>query len=203
MKQERFGFAKFIEHAVDEAQEHAGVHAHRAGGIEQHHQSQRLLLAPPLDEADRHAAMTDIAVDRSSQVEPVAAPPRQIAAGQPRAHGFCEPRRDFMSLLDLFGVGHVAEIDLREIVGARGAFHAAFAGAFFRRIVRGWNLVRCGLASAWRRLVVLQAFQRRAIGRLGRAHGHRSRSHPPAEPECVEQPIEFVPIGFPRREQML
>ena len=40
-----------------------------------------------------------------------------------------------MGLLDLLGIGHLAEIDFGEIVGARGAFHAAFAGAAFRRIV--------------------------------------------------------------------
>ena len=38
-----------------------------------------------------------------------------------------------MGLLDLLGVGHLAEIDLGEIFGARGAFHAAFAGAIARR----------------------------------------------------------------------
>jgi hypothetical protein len=81
-------------------------------------------------------------------------PPRQIAAGRLPAHGLCQPRRDSVS----FFVGHVAEIDFRKIVGTRGAFHAAFAGAFFRRIVHGGNLVRCGLASAGR-LVVLQTFQ--------------------------------------------
>ena len=66
-----------------------------------------------------------------AQIEPVAAPPRQIAAGQPRAHGLCQPRRDGVGLLDLLGVGHLAEIDFRKIVGARGAFHAALAGAVF------------------------------------------------------------------------
>src|SRR5258708_12820214 len=122
--------------------------------------------------------MADIAVDRSAQVEAVAAPPRQIAAARPRAHGPCQPRRDGMGLLDLVGVGHVAEIDLGEIVGTRGAIHAAFAGAFFRRILRGWNLVRCGLASAWLGLVALQAFQRRAIGGLPRPPCHPPRFYP-------------------------
>ncbi len=64
-----------------------------------------------------------------------------------------------MGLLDLFGVGHVAEIDFRQIVGARSAFHAAFAGALFRRIVGGCNLVGCGLACRWLGLVVRQGFQ--------------------------------------------
>ena len=150
MEQERLGLAKLIEHAVDEAQEHAGIHAHRAGGVEQHDETQRLFLALPFDQADRHAAMADIAVDGPAQIEPVAAPPRQIAAGQPRAHGFCQPRRDGVGFLDLVGVGHVAEIDLGKIVGARGAFHAAFAGAILGRIVGGWNLVGRGFASGAR-----------------------------------------------------
>ena len=147
VKQERLGLAKFVEHAVDEAQEHAGIHAHRAGGVEQHDQPQRLFLALALDQADRHAAMADIAVDGSPQIEPVAAPPRQIAPGQPRAHGLREPRRGGVGLLDLVGIGHLAEIDLGQIVGARGAFHAAFAGAILGRLVGGWNLVGRGLAS--------------------------------------------------------
>ncbi len=151
---------------MDETQEHAGVHAHRAGGIEQHHQAQRLLLALPLDEADRHAAVADIFVNGTAQVEPVAAPPRQIAAGQPRAHGFGEPRRGGVGSLDLVGIRHVAEIDFRKVVGARGAFHAAFAAAPLGGIVSGCNLIGCGFASGWSKLVVPQVFQRRAVGRL-------------------------------------
>ena len=132
---------------MDEAQEHAGVHAHRAGGVEQHDQPQRLFLALALDEADRHAAMADIAVDGPSQIEPVAAPPRQIAAGQPRAHDLRQPRRGGVGLFDLVGIGQFAEIDLGQIVGARGAFHAAFAGAILGRLVGGRNLVGRGFAS--------------------------------------------------------
>ena len=202
VKQKRFGFTKFIQHAVDEAQEHPGVDAHRAGGIEQHNQTQRLFLALSLDKADRHAAMADIGVDGTAQVEPVAASPRQIAAGQPRAHGFCQPRRHRVGFLDLLRVRHVAKIDLGEIVGTRRAFHAAFAGAVLGRIVRRRNLVGCGLACRWFRPLVLQGFQRRAVGRLRRADGHGSRFHALAEPERFEDAIEPVPVGFPRREQM-
>ena len=129
VEQERLGLAKLVEHAVDEAQEHAGVHAHRAGGVEQHDEPQRLFLALPLDEVDRHAAMADIAVNGPAQIEPVAAPPRQIAPRQPRAHRPRQPRGGVMRLLDLRGIGQLAEIHLGQIVGARGAFHAAFAGA--------------------------------------------------------------------------
>src|SRR5205823_276122 len=112
----------------------------------QHDQAQRLLLALSLDETDRHAAVADIVMDRPSQIEPVAAPPRQVAAGQPRAHGFGEPRRYGMGLLDLLWVGHVAEIDLGEIVGTRSTFHAAFAGAGLGSIICRWDLVGCDFA---------------------------------------------------------
>ena len=75
-----------------------------------------LALAP--DEVDRHAAMADIAVNGPAQIEPVAAPPRQIAPRQPRAHRACQPRGRFMRLLDLRGIGQFTEIHLGQIVGA-------------------------------------------------------------------------------------
>ena len=71
--------------------------------------------------------MADIAVDRPAQVEPVAAPPRQIPPAQPRSHRFCQPRRHVVGLFDLRGVSQFAEIDLGEIFRARRSFHAAFA----------------------------------------------------------------------------
>ena len=105
------------------------------------------VLALPLDEVDRHAAMADIAVNGSAQIEPVAAPPRQIAPRQPRAHRPRQPRGGFMRLLDLRGIGQFTEIHLGEIVGARGPFHAAFAGAIGAGIVGGRNLVHRRLAA--------------------------------------------------------
>ena len=107
----------------------------------------RLFLALPLDEVDRHAAMADIAVNGPSQIEPVAAPPRQIAPRQPRAHRPRQPRGRFMRLLDLRGIGQFAEIHLGQIVGARGPFHAAFAAAIDAAIVGGWNLIHRRLAT--------------------------------------------------------
>ena len=91
--------------------------------------------------------MADIAVNGSPQIEPVAAPARQIAPGQPRAHGPRQPRRGVMRLLDLRGIGQFAEIHLGQIVGTRGAFHAAFAGAIGAGIVGGWNLIHRRLAT--------------------------------------------------------
>ena len=70
------------------------------------------------------------------QVEPVAAPPRQIAPRQPRAHGLGEPRRHRMGLFDLVGVRHLAEIDFGKVVGARRSFLAAFAAARLRLDLR-------------------------------------------------------------------
>ena len=42
-----------------------------------------------------------------------------------------------------------------------------------------------------------------SVARRTRAVDGGSRFHALDEPECVEQPIEFVPVGFPRRKQML
>ena len=92
-------------------------------------QPQRFCLALPPHQLDRHAAMADIAVDGAPEIEPVAAPPRQVAPRQPRAHGAGQPRSRLMCLLDLRGIGELAKIDIGQIVGARGAFHAAFAAA--------------------------------------------------------------------------
>ena len=129
VEQEGLGLAELVEHAVDEAQEDAGVHAHRAGGVEQDDEPERLFLALAPHQADRHAAMADVAVDGAAQIEPVAAPAGEVAAGQPRAHDAGETRGDGVRLGDLGGIGDLAEIRLGEVFGARGAFRAAFAGA--------------------------------------------------------------------------
>ena len=41
------------------------------------------------------------------------------------------------------------------------------------------------------------------LAALRRTDGQRPRPHPLAEPEGIEQAVEPVPLGFPRREQML
>ena len=73
-------------------------------------------------------------MDRPSQVEPIAAAAREIAPGQPRAHHPRQPRRGVMRLRHLLGIGQLAEVDLGEIFGARGAFHPPFP-AGLRRVV--------------------------------------------------------------------
>ena len=55
-----------------------------------------------------------------------------------------------MRLLDLLGIGHLAEIDLGEILGARRAFHAAFAGAIAVRAIGGRNLIHRAVAAGAR-----------------------------------------------------
>src|SRR5436190_9121409 len=69
VEQERLGLAKLVEDAMDETKEYARVHAHRTRSVEQHHEPQRLCLALPLDEIDRHAAMADIAVNGAAQIK--------------------------------------------------------------------------------------------------------------------------------------
>jgi hypothetical protein len=103
--------------------------------------------------------MTDVAMDRPAQVEPVAAPPRQIAPRQPRPQALGKLCGGCMGLLDLFGVGHLAEIDFGEIVGARGAFPPALATALLRRVVGRRQLVGGGFAADRLGVSVLQAFQ--------------------------------------------
>lgn len=202
MKQERLGLAEFVEHAVDETQEYAGVHAHRARRIQQHDQPQWLVLALPLHQADRHPPMADVAVDGAAEIEPVAAPPREVPSRQSRAHDLRELRCSLVGLGDLFGIGELAEIDLGEIFRARGAFHPSLAALPLGRIVGRRHLVGHRLAARFS-LAILQALERRAVRRLPRRHRPRPRAHAPAEPERIEQPVKLLPIRLPRREQML
>ena len=59
---------------------------------------------------------------------------------------FPKPCRGGVGLLDLAWIGQFTKIHLGQIVGARGAFHAALAGAILERFVGGWNQVRYRLA---------------------------------------------------------
>src|SRR5215475_10070745 len=108
VEQERLGLAEFVEHAVDEAQEHGSVHAHRAGGVEQYHQPQRLVLALAFDQRNRHAAMADVAMDGTAEIEAMTTATREIAAGQPRAHHPRETCRGLMRLRHLLRVRELA-----------------------------------------------------------------------------------------------
>src|SRR5579872_5850695 len=146
--------------------------------------------------------MADIAMNGAPQIEPITAPPRPLTPRQPGAHDLCEPLGRLMRLRDLIGISQFPKIDLVPIFRARSALHAAFAAAPFRRIVGRWHLIGNGLASP-RIAGVLKILQRRIVGRPYRARGGRARPYTLAQPEGVEQPVELVPVGFPRREEML
>ena len=134
VEHEGLGLAEGIDHAVQEAHEERGVEAHRAGGVEQHDQPQRLDLAPPPDEIDRRAAMRDAAVDGAAQVEPPPAPARLLAAHQPRPHGAGEPRGERVApARSSSGSTMWRRSVVGEVLGARGAFAAAAAVGRRRR----------------------------------------------------------------------
>src|SRR5215470_6043032 len=69
VKHEGFGLPEGIDDAVEEAHEKRGVEAHRAGGVEQYDEPQRLDLASSPSEIDRRAAMGDAAVNGAPQVD--------------------------------------------------------------------------------------------------------------------------------------
>ena len=69
-------------------------------------EAERLVLALAHDQADRHAAMADVAVDGAAEIEPVAAPAGEVAARQPRAHDAGEAGCDRMRLGNVGGVGY-------------------------------------------------------------------------------------------------
>ena len=131
VEDESLGLAEAVDHAMQEADEERGVEAHRAGGVEQHDEPQRLDLAAAPGEIDQRAAMGDVAMDGAAQVEPAAAPAHLLAANKPRAHGAGKPRRQRVGRRDLVGIDDVAEVRGRQRFGARGAFAAAaaFGGA--------------------------------------------------------------------------
>jgi len=146
--------------------------------------------------------MVDVATDGAAEIEPVAAPTREVPPGQARAHHLRELRGGLMGLRDLIGITQPSEIDVGEIVGARGAFHAALAGAAFRHIIGRRQLVGDRLIATLLCRRVLHVLQRRIVGAGRRTDGTGARAHTLAQPERIEQTVELVPVGFARREQM-
>ncbi len=204
VEQERLGLAEMVEHTVDEADEHAGVEAHGARRVEQHHQPQRLSLLLAPHELDRHAAVADVAADGTAQVDAAALQARALAAGEARAHGAGEAGGQCVRLGNGVGVGELAEVGLGQPLGARGAFHAAAGVALGGRIA---SLARHLVAEAGAFLAVglragdLAHLRRRC--RLGRgADMHHTRAAAP-EPIGVEHVVELVPVGPARAEQHL
>ena len=112
MKYEGLRLAEIVENAVHEAQEHGRIHAHGAGSIEQHDQTQRFVLALSPHQFHRRAAMCDALVNRAAQIDAAARTARLLAAGQPHAHGPCEPCRNRMRLGKIGRIGEMTEIGL-------------------------------------------------------------------------------------------
>jgi len=72
--------------------------------------------------------MADIVADGAAQIEPMAAPPREVATREAGAQRSRQPRGDGVRFLDLAGVGHLPEVDFGQVFGARCAFQTPFAG---------------------------------------------------------------------------
>ena len=151
MEDEGLRLAEGVDRRVQEAGEKGGVELHRAGRVEQQHETQRAQLSPPPDEIDRRPAVGDAAVDRAPEVEPRAGPPRPPAPHEPRAHAPGEPLGERVNLRHLLRVGHMADIPAGErfgrggcvspVAAGRGAAGlvvsgAAFLGAVLRRLGR-------------------------------------------------------------------
>src|SRR5271166_3706358 len=94
VKQKRLRLAKDMGDRVQETGEESYIGLHRAGGVEQRHQSQRLDLAPAEFEVERLAAVGDAEPDRRSEVEPPPPPASSLAPREPGAHRAREPFGD-------------------------------------------------------------------------------------------------------------
>ncbi len=74
------------------------IEFHRARGVEQRDEPQRLGFALAKLQVDRLAAARDRAADRRAQVEPAAFRAGALAAGEARAHGAGETLGERMRL---------------------------------------------------------------------------------------------------------
>src|SRR5262249_43251683 len=101
-------FTAGVHHAMHEAQEEPGIKVHRARGVEQNDETQRLDLAAPPSEVHGRSAMRYIAMDRTPQVEPPPAPADLLAANQPRAHDARKSLGQRMGSRHVGGIGDMA-----------------------------------------------------------------------------------------------
>jgi hypothetical protein len=108
VEHESLRLAEGVDHAMHEAHEEGCVEVHRAGGVEQHDEAQRLVLAPAPGEIDRRAAVRHAAVDGTAQIKARPTPARLFAPHQPRAHDAGEPLGECFSLGDVGRVNDVA-----------------------------------------------------------------------------------------------
>src|SRR5262245_6342467 len=114
-------FAEGVHHAMQEADEERGIKVHRARGVEQNDEAQRLDFAAPPSEIHGRSAMRYIAMDRTPQVEPPPAPADLLAANQPRAHDARKLLGQRMGSRHVGGIGDMAEIADCQVFKARRA----------------------------------------------------------------------------------
>src|SRR5262249_16171433 len=83
-------FTEGVHHAMQEADDEPRIKLHRARGVEQNDEAQRIDLAAPPSEVHGRSAVRHIAMDRTPQVEPPPASADLLAANHPAAH---DPRK--------------------------------------------------------------------------------------------------------------
>ncbi len=199
MEDERLGLAKGVDHRVDEAHEESGVGLHRARRVEQQHETQRTMLAPPPDEIDRRSAMADAPMDRAPDVEPPAAAPSALAPHQSRAHAPCQPLGERVNLGRLLAIGDVADVLGPEGASARGLV----ARVSPRRALFGFVAACAARRSGSRSVRPERPRQgpRLSLAALAGVPRRANAPHPDAEPEGVEERVEAQPVRARRAEQ--
>ncbi len=123
VEDECFGFAKRIDHTVQEADKESRS---RGSSSPMHRATRRGAQRPDLaaapDQIDWRTAMRHTVMNGAAKVEPSAAAARLMAAHQPRSHDPRKPPGQRMSLGDIIRIDDVAHVRAGEIVDARSAF---------------------------------------------------------------------------------
>src|ERR1700684_560011 len=94
VEDESLGFAEAVDDTVQKADEKCGVEAHRAGGVEQDDEPQRLDLAAAPGKLDQRGAVGYGAMNGAAEVEAAPMAASLLATNQPRPHGAGKPRRE-------------------------------------------------------------------------------------------------------------
>ena len=201
MEHEGLGFAEAVDDAVQKADKKRGVEAHRARGVEQHDETQRLDLAPAPGELDQRAAMGDVAVDGAAQIEPAAAAADLLAADEPRAHGAGKTRGKRMGCGDFVGIGDVAQVGCRQHLRARSAFAAAAAsrGTFTVAVMAPLDAI--GMAERFLRHLRFGKPARRPLLRARGAGQNLPLAHAFAAPIGIKDLVETFPVRMRGAEQ--
>jgi len=145
----------------------------------------------------------DVGVDGKPEIEPIAAPPRQVAAGVNRVrHGARETRCRGMSFLDCEGSANLRKSTSGNIVGVEEPFHAALAGAILGARRRRRDLIR-RVSPRFVAAVSCRLFSDGLLQALVEQKSSTATLRRFAEPRTTsKQPIEFFPRSA-RREKML